>query len=107
MDLIGVKMERYIKSLGWPAYIGITIVFLISVSNAGFFGMIMYTVVSIIGAIVGNYIRLHGSPNGYFTDGTAWGGFKAKFYWKYGPQWFGAIGTPLGLFVILLYSGNI
>jgi len=98
-------MNNNLSNIGWPAYIGIGIVFFISISYGGFFSMLMYTILSFAGAIGGNFIRIHGMPDSYFTDGTAWGGFKAKFYWMYGPQWFGAVVTPGVLAVTLLYSG--
>lgn len=49
-------------------------------------GVFAFLGIGYIGAVIGNAIRLYAMPDMYFTDGTLWGAFKARFFWSHGPQ---------------------
>ena len=49
-------------------------------------GVFAFLGIGYVGAVIGNAIRLYAMPDMYFTDGTLWGAFKARFFWSHGPQ---------------------
>ena len=59
-------------------------------------------IIPYIVAIIANQIRLYGMPSAYYTDGTALGSLKKKFYWTHGIQ----LNALVITYIIILFSSS-
>jgi len=105
MDVMSFQKRTFKKfpvlNVGIFVYILMGIMFF-GMMGGGIFSAFGAVLVGYIGAVIGNAIRIYSMPDAYFTDGTLWGNFKAKFYWKHGPQLLGFFMIWIVLFWILV-----
>lgn len=104
MDIVNIKnvIEKHpVLHVGIFIYILMGMMFFGMMGN-GIFSAFGAIIVGYIGAVIGNAFRLYSMPDAYFTDGTLWGSFKAKFYWRHGPQIIGFFSIWIVIFQLLI-----
>jgi len=86
-------------NVGFPVYLFMGLMYYFIMGTYTTKNIIIFLLLIYGAAFLGNIVRIVGKPDSYMYAGGAWEGFKAKFYWRYGPQLLGAIVLAFYLYV--------